>query len=72
VPVGSQVFTLPIMVELNGQPTLDATLLVTDPRPSLLACGGIIGFVARNPNDDQNYVTLRVISTRWGAGAKEK
>jgi hypothetical protein len=60
------------MVELNHQPALNATLFVADPRPSLLACGGIVGFVAQNPNDDQNYVTLRVISTRWGAAAKEK
>jgi hypothetical protein len=72
VPNGSHVFTLPIMVELNHQPALNATLFVADPRPSLLACGGIVGFVAQNPNDDQNYVTLRVISTRWGAAAKEK
>jgi hypothetical protein len=72
VPGGSPVFTLPIKVELNGQPALNATLLVTDPRPSLLACGGIVGFVARNPNDDQNYATLRVIGTRWGTGAKGK
>jgi hypothetical protein len=72
VPAGSHVFTLPIMVELNQQPALNATLLVTDPRPSLLACGGIIGFVARNPNDDQNYATLRVISTRWGTAARGK
>jgi hypothetical protein len=72
VPGGTQVFTLPIMVELNQQPALNATLLVTDPRPSLLACGGIVGFVAQNPKNDQIYVTLRVISTRWGTGAKVK
>jgi hypothetical protein len=72
VPGGSNIFTLPIVVELNQQPALNATLLVTDPRPSLLACAGIVGFVAQNPNDDQNFVTLRVLSTRWGTGAKEK
>ena len=72
VPGGAPVFTLPIMVELNQQPALNATLLVTDPRPSLLACGGIVGFVARNPDDDQNYATLRVISTRWATAAKGK
>jgi hypothetical protein len=72
VPVGSPVFTLPLIVELNQQPALNATLLVTDPRPSLLACGGIVGFVAQNPKNDQTYVTLRVISTRWDTGAKEK
>lgn len=64
LPDGSRVFTLPILLELNQQPALSATLFVTDPRPSLLACGGIVGFLARNPNDDENYLTLRVISTR--------
>lgn len=72
IPSGSNVLTLPITIELNQQPALNATLFVTDPRPSLLACGGIVGFVAQNPNDAQNYVTLRVISTRWGAGANVK
>ena len=66
VPGGAPVLTLPIHLELNRQPAMNVTLLVTDPRPSLLACGGIIGFAARNPNDDQIYATLRVISTRWG------
>jgi hypothetical protein len=72
VPDTSQVFMLPIMVELNHQRALNATILVSNPHPSLLACGGIVGFVAQNPNDDQNYATLRVISTRWSAVAKEK
>jgi hypothetical protein len=72
MPRGSHIFLLPIMAELNQQPALNATLFVTDPHPSLLACGGIVGFVDQNPNDDQNYVTLRVISTRWGTGAKKK
>ena len=71
VPDGSRVFTLPIRVELSQQPALNATLLVTDPRPSLLACGGIVGFVAQNPKNDEIYVTLRVISTRWSTGAME-
>ena len=72
MPGDSHIFTLPLLVELNQQPALSATLIVTDPRPSLLACGGIVGFVAQNPNDDQNYLTLRVISTRWGTTEKVK
>ena len=60
------------MVELNQQPALNITLLVTDPHPSLMACGGIVGFVARNPIDAKNYATLRVISTRRGLEPKEK
>jgi hypothetical protein len=72
VPGGPQVFTLPFQLELNRQPALNATLFVTDPHPSLLACGGIMGFVAMNPGDDENYLTLRVVSTRWGETSPKK
>ena len=72
VPEDSRVFTLPLTVELNEHLALSATLFVTDPHPSLLACGGIVGFLARNPNDEQNYMTLRVISTRWSTDKKAK
>jgi hypothetical protein len=68
LPEQAPVFTLPLSIELNRQPALNATLFVADPRPSLLASGGIVGFLARNPRDEQNYMTLRVISTRDGAG----
>ena len=71
LPGGSNVYTLPIFVDLNRQPALKAALFVTDPRPSFLACGGIVGFVAWNPVDEENYVTLRVISTRWANGNAE-
>jgi hypothetical protein len=71
VPGGTGVFTLPFRIELNRQPALNATLFVTDPHPSLLACGGIMGFVAMDPADNDIYLTLRVISTRWGT-EKEK
>jgi hypothetical protein len=58
------VYTLPMSIDLNGQPAINATLLVTDPRPPLLGCGGIVGFIAENPVDKQNYMTLQVISAR--------
>jgi hypothetical protein len=70
VPEAWRVFNLPLKVELNEHPALNARLFVTDPQPSLLACGGILGFLAANPNDEQNYMTLRVISTRGGADRK--
>ena len=72
LPGGSNVFTLPIFVELNQQPALNAALFVTAPRPAFLACGGIVGFVAWNPVGEENYVTLRVISTRWATAEKGK
>jgi hypothetical protein len=64
LPGDAPVYTLPMSIKLNGQSAINSTLLITDPRPPLLGCGGIIGFVAENPTDSQNYMTLRVISAR--------
>ena len=64
LPGHAPVYTLPMFIRLNNQPALNATLLVTDPRAPLLACGGIVGFVAENPVDSENYMILRVISAR--------
>lgn len=62
LPGHSPVYTLPLSITLNGKPALYVTLIVTSPTSSLVACGGIVGFVAENPEDDENYLTLRVIS----------
>ncbi len=64
LPTNAPVYTLPMSINLNGQPAIKSTLLITSPRPPLLACGGIIGFIAENPTDSQNYMTLRVVSAR--------
>jgi len=68
----TNVYALPVFVDLNQQPALKAALFVTDPHPAYLACGGIVGFVAWNPVDEENYVTLRVISTRWAGDSAKK
>jgi hypothetical protein len=65
------VYALPMSVTLNQKPALYATLIITSPRPSLVACGGIVGFVAQNPNDDENYLTLRVISAQRGKSVRD-
>jgi hypothetical protein len=72
LPTPAPVYTLPIAVTLNQHDALNATLLITDPHPPLLACGGIIGFLAENPDDKEDYMTLRVISAHCGANPPEK
>lgn len=57
-------YTLPISITINDKPALYVTFIITSPTPSLVACGGIVGFVAQNPDDDENYLSLRVISAR--------
>jgi hypothetical protein len=72
MPSDGPVYALPAMLTINGHHALALTLIVTAPRPPLLACGGIIGLLAENPEDAENYMTLRVISAHGGSGTAEK
>jgi hypothetical protein len=70
LPTHDSAYTLPMSVTLNGKPALNVTLIITSPNPSLVACGGIVGFVAQNPDDNENFATLRIISA--GSGMEKK
>ena len=59
-------YLFPIAFKLNEHRALDITLIVTSPRRPLLACGGVIGLLAENPIDSNEYLTLRVLSARHG------
>jgi hypothetical protein len=72
LPTHSQVYTLPLLITLNQHDALNVTFFATEPHPPLLACGGIVGFLAQNPDDNENYLTFRVISARCGPGAAQK
>ena len=64
LPGHAPVYGVPLSLTLNGEPALNATLFVTDPHPPLLTCGGIIGILAEDPVDKENYMTLRIISAQ--------
>ena len=64
LPGHTPVYEVPLSLTLNGEPAINATLFVTDPHPPLLTCGGIIGFLAEDPVNKENYVTLRIISAQ--------
>lgn len=58
------VYYFPMSLDLNNQPALRLTLVVTAPKPPLLGCGGIVGMLAEKPGDKETYLTLRIISAR--------
>ena len=64
---GSPLYALPAEVDICDHHALTLTMVVTTPRPPLLTCGGIVGFLAENPDTPGNYLTLRVISARCPA-----
>ena len=59
-------YQFPMFMQINGRLALTVTLVVTSPRPPLLACGGIVGMLAEKPGDNSTYVTWRIISARYG------
>jgi hypothetical protein len=64
LPAHAPVYEVPLGLTLNGEPAINATLFVTDSHPPLLTCGGIIGFLAEDPVNQENYVTLCIISAQ--------
>ena len=62
VPGDAPVYSLPSLLTINKHPSLAVTFLVTAPQPPLLVCGGVLGFLAENPEVEENYLTLRMIS----------
>jgi hypothetical protein len=60
-------YYFPWLVQLNGEPALNVTLVTTSPRPPLLICGGVTGLLAEKIGDEETYMTLRVISARCNA-----
>jgi hypothetical protein len=59
-------FYLPLLARINDQPALDLTLVVTSPDPPLLSCAGVVGLLAERPGDKATYLTLHVLSARFG------
>jgi hypothetical protein len=58
------VYYFPVSLDLNNQPALKLTLVVTAPKPPLLGCGGIVAMLAEKPGEKETYLTLRIISAR--------
>ncbi len=64
LPTHPPAYYFPLELKLNDRPAMKVTFVVTAPRSPLLACGGILGFLAERYSDKQTYLTLWVISAR--------
>ena len=67
LPARQPAYYIPVVLELNNQPALNITLVVTAPQPPLLACGGIVGLLAECPGERENLLTLRIVSAQHAA-----
>jgi len=63
-------YYFPMSLELNKQPALRLTFVVTSPKSPLLGCGGIVGMLAEKPDEKETYLTFRVISARRVGGER--
>ena len=62
LPPNTPVYYFPGELRLNGQPALKITFVVTTPNPPRLICGGVVGVLAEKIDDNETYMTLRLIS----------
>ena len=60
------VYRMPLTLRINGEDALDCTLAVTEPRPPLRTCAGILGISASSPQKIGTSVAVRVVATRRG------
>ncbi|MCB9876746.1 MAG: hypothetical protein H6835_04000 [Planctomycetes bacterium] len=67
---GAEVRVYRLDLDLNGDPALEADLLIVKPRGGTMLCGGLVGVVARNPDDPERGVVARLLATRRGAAAE--
>ena len=64
LPPGTPVYYLHSTLFLNKQPALKVTLVVTNPDPPRLICAGVIGLLAEKPDDENTFMTMRLISAK--------
>jgi hypothetical protein len=67
LPETLPLYHLPFVMELNGQPALNITLAVTSPDSPLLPCAGVVGLIAKRPDDEKRFLLLRVVSAKRAA-----
>lgn len=70
LPASSEAYYFPWLVRLNGEPALKITLVVTSPQSPLLICGGVVGVLLEKIDDEEIYMTMRLLSATTKAGAK--
>jgi hypothetical protein len=53
-------------VNINAEPGLWVDLAVSKPNGATMVCGGLIGAIARHPNDPRRSAVVRLLGTRRG------
>ena len=64
LPSSAPAYHFPWLLRLNGEPALKITLVTTSPQQPHLISGGVVGVLAEKIDDDETYMTLRLVSAR--------
>lgn len=65
-PLGEEVWSVPMTIELNHQPALLVRLLAAPPRGPTITGAGVCGLVARHPRDPDRRVHVQLLACRSG------
>lgn len=64
--VDTQVRRVSLEVNINTEAGLLVDLAVAKPNGATMTCGGLIGAIARHPNDASRFAVVRLLGTRRG------
>jgi hypothetical protein len=71
LPASAPLYYFPFTLELNDQPGLKVTLVVTRPQSPLLITGGVAGILIERIGDEKMYMIMRLISAHRSSEAKK-
>jgi len=72
LPASASVYYFPWLLCLNQQPAMKVILVVTDPRPPRLICGGVTGILAESAGSADTYMSFRLIGAKCAGPQKSK
>ncbi len=55
-----------LVANINTEPGLLVDLAVAKPNGATMPCAGLIGALARHPNDASRFAVVRLLATRRG------
>lgn len=67
LPAPTNVYASPVLIHINGQPTLLCQFAVTAPKSPLTVSAGIVGLAAGRPDGKGPVLTMQVIASRAAA-----
>ena len=68
LPPPGRAFVVPLRIDVNGSPALNADVIAVDAARPYALCGGMVGAVARHPTRSDLHFDVQLLAARVGNG----